>query len=217
MLSALPTGATVAAAPAQCSLSAGAYSGSNGPPETAPVARFTVSPAMPVPLQAATFDASHSSDADGDSIVSYRWDFGDGSPITTTSSSTIKHTFPGGGTFPVTLMVTDCRDSTGRTTTQVTTGAGAITVIGGGSGSAPVCRSRRKVRVALPHGRGIRDSSATLTGSGHRPVRFGARQLRGKTLSVSLYGFRKRPAHLAISVSGHGRPKTVTRTLHPCG
>jgi PKD repeat protein len=50
-----------------------------------------------------TFDGSSSSDSDG-SIVSYEWDFGDG---TTTTGAIVTHIFKAPGTCAVTLKVTD--------------------------------------------------------------------------------------------------------------
>lgn len=50
------------------------------------------------------FDASTSSDADGQ-IVSYKWSFGDNSAED--SGQTVQHTFPNPGEFSVTLTVTD--------------------------------------------------------------------------------------------------------------
>jgi len=84
----------------------------NGP--TAPVASFTVTPAAPkVSTQQAVFDASASTVGSGASIVSYAWDFGDGSaPV---SGSVQTHIFTSVQTFPVTLTVTD---DLGRTSTK---------------------------------------------------------------------------------------------------
>ena len=50
-----------------------------------------------------SFDASGSTDADG-TIVAYDWDFGDGA---TDSGGTTSHNYGSGGTFAVTLLVTD--------------------------------------------------------------------------------------------------------------
>jgi PKD repeat protein len=61
-----------------------------------------------------TFDGSGSWTGSGE-IVSYRWDFGDG---TTGSNNTITHTYTAAGTYGVTLTVTD---STGATATRSTT------------------------------------------------------------------------------------------------
>lgn len=55
-----------------------------------------------------TFDGSGSTDSDGQ-VVSYAWDFGDG---TTDSGSALTHAFTAGGSYDVTLTVTDDRGGT---------------------------------------------------------------------------------------------------------
>ncbi len=72
--------------------------GGEKPPEP-PVARFTAS----CDGLSCQFDASASYDPDG-SIVSYAWDFGDGS---TGSSVKTDHTYAEAGTYAVSLTVTD--------------------------------------------------------------------------------------------------------------
>ncbi len=70
---------------------------------TPPVASFTVSPeegSFQTPFR---FDGTSSSDRDG-SIVSYQWNFGDG---TTGSGAIVMHTFPRAATFQIQLTVTD--------------------------------------------------------------------------------------------------------------
>jgi len=90
-------------------------------PNRAPTASFT---ATPVPTsqpgvlpRTIAFDGTGSSDPDG-SIVSYSWNFGDGSP--TGSGATINHTYSNSGRFTATLTVTDNRGATGMTSQSVT-------------------------------------------------------------------------------------------------
>lgn len=66
---------------------------------------------------AADFDASGSYDPDG-SIVSYFWDFGDGTSETTSSPWT-SHYYPYSGSFSITLTVTDNEGATGWAYTWV--------------------------------------------------------------------------------------------------
>jgi hypothetical protein len=62
-----------------------------------------------------TFNAGNSSDPDGDAVVAYTWDFGDGT-VQSVSSSTVAHIYsdnkPGGGAYVVALQVTDARGAT---------------------------------------------------------------------------------------------------------
>lgn len=84
-------------------------------PDQAPVASF-----IPTISQAGTpssFDASQSLSPVG-TIVSYEWDFGD-STIVTTASPTIAHTYAVAGPYTVTLTVTN---SAGTSTSQTFTG-----------------------------------------------------------------------------------------------
>jgi len=68
-----------------------------------PVASFTYSPPAPLAGELVTFDASASYDPDG-IIVSYNWDFGDGS---TGTGMILDHTYAAAGTYTVNLSVTD--------------------------------------------------------------------------------------------------------------
>ena len=79
------------------------------------MANFTADPeAGEIPL-AVSFDAAASADTDG-TIVSYSWDFGDGSLGTGVSSS---HTYTQEGIFIATLTVTDDDGLTGSTSTNI--------------------------------------------------------------------------------------------------
>lgn len=70
-----------------------------------PVASFFVDPAVPEPGEPAVCDASDSYDADG-YIVSYEWDFGDGT-TETVATATTTHIWALEGVYTVTLKVTD--------------------------------------------------------------------------------------------------------------
>jgi len=70
-----------------------------------PIASFTYSPTLPSVNESVTFDASASYDPDG-YIVSYEWDFGDGTNISETVP-TANHAFTMQKTYTVTLTVID--------------------------------------------------------------------------------------------------------------
>jgi PKD repeat protein len=63
------------------------------------------------------FDGSGSYDPDGGNIVSYQWDFGDGS---TGTGSVVYHTYYNAGTYTVTLTVTDDEGTIGYTSVTIT-------------------------------------------------------------------------------------------------
>ncbi len=75
----------------------------------APVAVMGASAAEVRPGVPVTFDPAGSADQDPTgSIVSYRYDFGDGSPpVVTSSAAPVSHTYTSFGDFTVTLTVTD--------------------------------------------------------------------------------------------------------------
>ena len=81
------------------------------PPNQPPVAAFTSSC-----TQLTCSFTSTSSDPDG-TIASYAWTFGDGGTATTQNPS---HTYTAGGTFTVTLTVTDNQGATGNVSHAVT-------------------------------------------------------------------------------------------------
>ena len=71
-----------------------------------PSAHFDATPTTgDTPLDV-TFDPSDSHDEDGQ-IITYEWDFGDGTTMTKTTDETFTHTYTGSGDFTVALTVTD--------------------------------------------------------------------------------------------------------------
>lgn len=82
---------------------------------TAPTAAFTSSSRF----LKATLSGQTSSDPDG-TLATYAWDFGDG---TTGTGVDVDHTYAAGGTYPVTLTVTDNDGATATKTADVTVSA----------------------------------------------------------------------------------------------
>ncbi|MFQ6086947.1 MAG: PKD domain-containing protein [Candidatus Bathyarchaeia archaeon] len=70
-----------------------------------PVASFTFSPETPLVNEPVTFDASLST-PDGGTIVSYAWDFGDGTQITE-ENPIITHSYEAAGDYTIILVVMD--------------------------------------------------------------------------------------------------------------
>jgi PKD repeat protein len=93
---------------------------SEPPPENSPpVAAYSVNPASgPAPLLV-NADASVSFDPDGN-VVSYRWNWGDGTPEESGSSPYAPHTYQEGpATRTITLAVRDDRGAASQTSVQV--------------------------------------------------------------------------------------------------
>lgn len=87
-----------------------------------PTARITATPssgAAPLPVH---FDGSGSSDPDG-AIVSYRWNFGDGSSGTGPQAD---HTYSADGVYSVELVVTDDTGATGSARSNVVVGSTVV-------------------------------------------------------------------------------------------
>jgi len=82
-----------------------------------PTASFTYSPSYPDVNERVTFNASSSFDLDGE-IVSYEWDFDDGTKeiyVGANLTDTATHNYTAAGTYNVTLKVTDNESKTGTT------------------------------------------------------------------------------------------------------
>ena len=72
----------------------------------APQAKLAASPIKGARPLLVTFDATGSSDPDGDPLT-YVWDFGDGSPVTETTTITTTHTYGTDGVFTAILRAKD--------------------------------------------------------------------------------------------------------------
>jgi len=88
------------------------YVSTNSPP----TANFTISPDKPKVGEDITFDASSSSDSDGN-IVKYEWDFGKGEIA---GEKIIVHRFNREGDYSITLKVTDNESGIGSITKTIT-------------------------------------------------------------------------------------------------
>jgi subtilisin family serine protease len=108
------------------------FGGGEPPPNNPPTASFTYS------CNALTCDFTDTStDSDGN-VVAWSWSFGDNVTLTAQNPS---HTYATGGTYNVTLMVTDNEGATGSTSQSVT-------VTSGSSGGITLTAVGRKVRGA---------------------------------------------------------------------
>ena len=79
------------------------------------IAQFTFAPSNPVVNEEIVFDASSSTSPTGQ-IVSYLWDFGDGT-ATSTNSATISYSFSEVGQYLVTLLVVNEKNNTSSAAT----------------------------------------------------------------------------------------------------
>jgi chitodextrinase len=88
-------------------------------PGLQPTATFVFSPTNPRVGQNVNFNSSASRPPAGGTIVSYTWDFGDGTPRVTTGSPVQAHAFTLAATYTVTLVVTDNAGKTATTSLTV--------------------------------------------------------------------------------------------------
>jgi large repetitive protein len=96
-------------------------------PNLSPTAAFFFTPVAPIfaGQSRVSFSGIGSSDKDGQ-VMSYTWDFGDGTPAQTLSDPTIDHVFPATGarcldmTYGVSLVVVDDKGSRGVVSQPVT-------------------------------------------------------------------------------------------------
>jgi PKD repeat protein len=87
-------------------------------PGSDPTARFTVTPSPTTVGTPVTFDGAASTAVPPATIVRYEWNFGDGSPVVSTTAPTtsIPHPFAAAGTYTISLTVFDSSGRSGSTT-----------------------------------------------------------------------------------------------------
>jgi len=95
-----------------------------------PTARFTVTPIEGIVGELIAFDASASTDADGDNLR-FQWDFGDGDSTQLGATPTATHAYDEAGTYTVRLTVHDVEDAT-AVATQV------VRILAEGTNRSPV-------------------------------------------------------------------------------
>ncbi|HEV8267504.1 MAG TPA: PKD domain-containing protein, partial [Thermoanaerobaculia bacterium] len=89
-------------------------------PNLPPVAAMTAAPTEGCTPLLVNFDGSGSYDPDsGDTIATYTFDFGDGSPILMQATPTTSHSYTTSGFFQAKLKVTETRQSLTSTNTAL--------------------------------------------------------------------------------------------------
>ncbi len=136
-------------------------------PNTAPVASMSAAPSAGAAPLVVQFSGAGSSDLDG-TIVSYAWDFGDG---TTASGSNASHTYAA-GRYTARLTVTDNLGATGTATKVITVQPNAALVMRVAAlqltltTSGSLSSGKAVVRVTTPEGVAVSGVSVTGAWSG---------------------------------------------------
>jgi PKD repeat protein len=139
-----------------------------------------------------SFDGSGSQDSDG-TISSYAWDFGDG---TTGSGSTVSYAYPAGGTYTVTLVVTDDgggTDSESATVTVDDEPASTVTVTGTDRGASSPLVVGKNTMTVTGSGFAAGASVALENGKGHTPTVTNVSFVDDGTLAVTVTVEKKGP------------------------
>jgi PKD repeat protein len=90
---------------------------------TPPVAVLTATPTTGTAPLVVTFDGSRSSDADPGDTLTYKFDFGDGSTLTTLDPRNVSHTYTYAGRFFASLTVKDSSGLSSVATVQINVNA----------------------------------------------------------------------------------------------
>jgi PKD repeat protein len=126
---------------------------------TPPTASFVVSPTPPA-INVDTFFNATATPAPGRTIVSYSWDFGDGSSA---SGAAVAHKYTGAGTFTVVLTVTDDAGGVARVTQTLTLGT---------AGPTPVAQLTATPSTAPRNTRIVFDASGSTPSTGSTIVSY---------------------------------------------
>ncbi|HSB57684.1 MAG TPA: PQQ-dependent sugar dehydrogenase [Nitrosopumilaceae archaeon] len=94
---------------------------------SSPIAVATASPTTGSPPLSVDFDGSYSSDPDPGTVLSYLWNFGDGSP--TASGALVTHNYNVAGSFIATLTVNDGNGGTNSATIEIKVGTPPVGII----------------------------------------------------------------------------------------
>ncbi|WP_227133525.1 PKD domain-containing protein [Halorubellus salinus] len=150
----------------------------NGHPEP----EFTATPSDPTTLEDVAFDASATTDPDGDALT-YEWDFGDG---TTGTGETVSHGYDDAGTYTVMLSVTDAAGVTNTTTRTVTVDEPGVGIHDDFEGGRSLDANGNWSRVNAPSGEVFVATGTTVSNSPTRAVHIADVSTNGGIVSTVL-------------------------------
>lgn len=128
---------------------------------TPPTAAFRMSPTPAAIGTPVFFNASESQAIQPRTVVSYSWDFGDG---TTGSGMTESHTYTGAGVYTIVLEVRDDAGASQRATQTLT--------VGGGGGINPVAALTSSSTTVVRNTRVVFDASGSTPSTGATIVQY---------------------------------------------